>query len=323
MKPGDFRASIVITSYNQKHYLIEAIESVINQTVRVHEIIIADDHSTDGSVELIQDYIARYPGWIKAVFQRENVGIPKNRNAALRQVLGDYVAILDGDDRFLPYKLERELEALQKHLQARCVYSNVRLINSEGQPTGVRYQKNQPSGDVFAYVARGMFGLPRSMLMDYALLREIGFMDEGFPKYDGFDLTLRLAKRCQFVYVPEPLVEYRVHSASDSKGLEASDHLHDLEAIYEKMLPWLSDLPVVETEEIVKTWYLRLLRFRVRDALERGNRFKAYWMILLEMVKGQVSLQDWRQMLTLVVPISSLETIKSLRSQLRVGGKIT
>jgi glycosyltransferase involved in cell wall biosynthesis len=90
--------SLIITSYNQQEYLREAIESAIDQTVAAFEIIVADDHSTkDGSIETIREYAARYPGLVRGLFQEENVGIPKNRNSALRMVKGDHVAILDGD----------------------------------------------------------------------------------------------------------------------------------------------------------------------------------------------------------------------------------
>src|SRR5207302_1638938 len=97
------KVSVIITSYNQQEYLREAIESAIDQTVAAFEIIVADDHSTkDGSIETIREYAARYPRLVRGLFQEENVGIPKNRNSALRMVKGDHVAILDGDDRLLP-----------------------------------------------------------------------------------------------------------------------------------------------------------------------------------------------------------------------------
>src|SRR5438094_10603878 len=100
--------SVIVTSYNQQEYLREAIESAINQTVVAVELKIEDDHSTkDGSIETIREYAARYPGLVRGLFQEENVGIPKNRNSALRMVKGDHVAILDGDDRLLPRFLER------------------------------------------------------------------------------------------------------------------------------------------------------------------------------------------------------------------------
>jgi glycosyltransferase involved in cell wall biosynthesis len=302
MGKNDFRASVIITSYNQKGFLVETVESVIKQTVRPYEIIIADDHSTDGSVELIREYIARHPGWINGVFQEENVHIPRNRNAALQKVTGNYVSILDGDDRFLPYKIEKEKEALQRYPHVGCVYSDVRFINAEGQPMGSRDEEGQPSGDVFVYIARGKFGLLRSMLIDYDLLQEVGFLDVRFPKYDGFELTVRLAKRGQFVYVPEPLVEYRVHPSSDSRGLKTKDHLHDLEGIYSKMLSWLSDLPDSERKEIMAAWSRRIAEFRIREAMEEGEKAKAFLMALVAMSRGFADRNHLGNVAALVTP---------------------
>src|SRR5436309_16084799 len=102
------RVSVIITSYNQQEYLREAIESAIDQTVATFEVIVAADHSTkDGSIETIRQYAARYPGLVRGLFQEQHVGIPKHRNSALGVVKGNYVAILDGDDRLLPGFVER------------------------------------------------------------------------------------------------------------------------------------------------------------------------------------------------------------------------
>lgn len=303
MSPRDPRVSIIITSYNQKHYLIEAIESVINQIVRPYEIIIVDDHSTDdGSIEIIREYVARYPVWIKAIFQEKNAGIPRNRNTALYKVTGNYVAILDGDDRFLPGKVEKELAALQKYPAVQCVYSNVRYVDAVGQSIGVRDQEEQPTGDVFAHVAQGKFGILRSMLIDYLLFQKVGFLDERLPSYDGFELTVRLARQCHFAYVAEPLVEYRMHGVSYQTKMRAKDHLHDLRAIYEKMLPWLTGLPLVEREKVVKMWHERLLRFRLREAVERRNKIRSYMAILSAMVWNKLGWRELRQIAAAEIP---------------------
>jgi len=293
----NFRVSVIITSYNQKRYLIEAIESVINQTVKPHEIIIADDHSTDGeSQEIIRDYMLRYPGWIKGIFQEKNVWIPRNRNSALSQVTGDYVEILDGDDRFSAEKLERERAALRDHPAARCVYSNISFVDSEGQFLRIRDQSVQPSGDIFPYIAQGTFGLLRSMLIDYTLLREIGFLNVDLPHYDGFELTLRLARQAPFVYLFDPLLEYRTHNTSSSSGLKAKTHVHDLDLIYRLLKPWLTVLPPEARERIITQWQQRLLRFRLRAACEEKSRVRAYAVLLAAMInKDQIKHQDLRQ----------------------------
>jgi len=320
MKMGkdDFRVSVVITSYNQKDFLIETIESVIGQTVKPYEIIIADDHSTDGSVELIREYIARHPGWIKGVFQKQNVHIPRNRNAGLQQVTGHYVSILDGDDRFLPHKIEREIEALQRYAQARCVYSDVSFIDAEGRLMGNRDEEEQPSGDVFVYVARGKFGLLRSMLIDYNLLQDVGFLDARFPKYDGFELTVRLAKRGYFVYVPEPLVEYRVHPASDSKGLKTRDRLDDLEGIYRKMVPLLSDLSAPERKDIVSAWSRQLFELHICETVERGEKGKAFLITLSSMFRGVANRNDMRNVTAWVTPDRIRKIFRRFRPRVEV-----
>ncbi len=284
------KVSVVITSYNHKKYLIEAIESVIHQTVKVHEIIIADDHSTDGSIETIQDYMNRFPGWIKGVFHKENIGIPKNRNSALRKVTGNYVAILDGDDLFLPRNVEKMMEALENDSKE-CVYGNIRIINSEGELIRIRDQKKQPTGNIFYEIALGKFGILRNMIINFALLQDIGFLDERFPRYDGFDLTVRLAKHCHFAYVFEPLAEYRVHPTSDSKPLKAIDHLNDLGGIYKKMRHSLKDLSEDERTEIETAWYQILLRYFYQDTIEHGNRIKLACLPLLAIIRGYVSLK--------------------------------
>ena len=171
------QVSVIITSYNQQEYLREAIESAIDQTVTAFEIIVADDHSTnDGSVETIREYAVRYPGLVRGLFQEENVGIPKNRNSALRMVRGNYVAILDGDDRLLPRFIERHGVALTANPQAHVSYSNRYDINQLGERRP-HDRDPQPSGDVLAYIARGRKGILRSMVAKYDVVKAAGLLD--------------------------------------------------------------------------------------------------------------------------------------------------
>ena len=241
IQPDDFRVSVIITSYNGKGYLIEALKSVMSQTLRPYEIIIADDGSTDGSQEIIQSYVDRYPDWIKAVYQPHNVGIPRNRNAALQVVKGNYVGILDGDDLFLPKKLERQYQALRAFPEARAVYSNFRRFAPDGTTLNYRYPVAQPQGKILPAVTMFNTGFPRTMIADYEAVKEAGFMDERFPKYDGLWLTIKLASFCQFAYTHEPLVDKREYPESDSRQNLDQDYF-DLSGIYKEMQPLLKDM---------------------------------------------------------------------------------
>src|SRR4029077_2243805 len=151
------------------------------------------------SVEMIESYASQHLG-IEPLFQKETVGIPKNRNSALRLVTGDYGAIIDGDDRFLPNNIERQLAALAGDPEAGCSYGNRYSIDASGERIGIRDSRPMPSGDILFHVACGRSGILRSMLGRYDLIKAAGFLDERFPMHDGFILSVRLAKLTRIVY---------------------------------------------------------------------------------------------------------------------------
>lgn len=262
MSPDQFRVSIIISSYNQRAYLVEALDSVMRQTLRPFEIIIADDASTDGSQEAILSFARQHPDWIKYYFQPNNVGIPKNRNSALRMVQGNYVGILDGDDTFVPDKLEKQFEALRRVPNANAVYGNFYRVASDGRTVlSERYDSPQAEGDILAEVARANFGILRTLVVDYQTVKASGFMDERYPRFDGFWLTIKLAACCRFAYVHSALINKRLHSASDSTGSPAEDFLKDLTGIHRDMQAYVSALDASVVDDLNAHWKTVLARF--------------------------------------------------------------
>ena len=253
MQTEDFRVSIIITSYNGKAYFIEALESVLAQTLQPYEIILADDGSTDGSQDIIQSYVDRYPSLIKAIYQPHNVGIPRNRNSALKVVTGNYVGILDGDDLFLPNKLERQVQALCALPGARAVYSNFRRFAPDGTTLNYRYPDPQPQGMILPAVAMFNTGFPRTMIADYEAVKKAGFMDENLPKYDGLWLSIKLASFCKFAYTHEPLVDKREYAESDSRKKLDQDY-RDLSSIYSRLQPLLHNVDSNSKQYIKEYW---------------------------------------------------------------------
>jgi glycosyltransferase involved in cell wall biosynthesis len=271
------RVSVIITSYNQQEYLREAIESAIDQTVAAFEIIVADDHSTkDGSVETIREYTAKHPGLVRGFFQEKNVGIPKNRNGALRMVRADYVAILDGDDRLLPRFIERHGVALIANPQAHVSYSNRYDIDQRGERRS-HDRDSQPSGDVLAYIARGRKGILRSMVAKYDLVKAAGFLDENHYHYDGFILTLRLAKLTPFVYLPDPLMEKREHAGGTSKGISFSEKERCFQGVLAEVMRVTDELPEKDKRTIRKNWLEKILELSVKAKMEQGD-WSGAWM---------------------------------------------
>jgi glycosyltransferase involved in cell wall biosynthesis len=284
--------SLIITSYNQQEYLREAIESAIDQTVAAFEIIVADDHSTkDSSIEIIHEYAAKYSGLVRGLFQETNVGIPKNRNSALRMVRGDYVAILDGDDRLLPGFIERHGAALTANPQAHVSYSNRYDINQRGERRP-HDRRPQPSGDVLAYIARGRKGILRSMVAKYDLVKAAGFLDGNHYHYDGFILTLRLAKLTPFVYLPDPLMEKRDHAGGTSKKISFSEKEKCFQDVLAEVMRVTKELPEKEKRAISKNWLEKISRLYLESKMEEGDWSGAWREIARRVVSDPRRLKE-------------------------------
>lgn len=105
--------SIIITCYNQEHCIQITLASVLSQTYANWECIIIDDGSTDDSAKVIKQFIKEDERF-SYVYQ-DNTGVSKARNTGFTLAKGDYINFLDGDDTFLPEKLEKQLLVFDKH----------------------------------------------------------------------------------------------------------------------------------------------------------------------------------------------------------------
>jgi glycosyltransferase involved in cell wall biosynthesis len=240
--------SVIVTSYNQREYLREAIESVLAQTLSPFEIIVCDDASTDGSRELIKEYETRYRGLVKGIYHEKNVKISRNRTSGVKAAQGDLVTWLDGDDRYKPRKLEMESAALLNNREAKWAYSQVDIIDEHGNKKGVRYS-NPPDGFILETLVSMLGHAPRNQLIYRKCIEKIGLFREDMALYEDFDFCLRLAKHYKAVYCPEPLVEYRIHSG----GLHALNkqlHFEHFIKLYSNLGKLISQYPQRQREEL-------------------------------------------------------------------------
>lgn len=226
--------SIMITSYNQRDSLIRAIESVLSQTYENIQIVISDDHSTkDDSCDVIRKYHKQYGNKIKPIFQKQNVGIPKNKNTGFKACDGDFISYLDGDDFYYPEKIERELKIFEEEKWADIVYSNFLFTDLEGNKlrqwaTNV---SQLPEKDIFKYVFARQFPhmtIYRCELMKREVLHAIDFYDEKLIAFEDWDSRIRMTKKYKVAYSDYIGCAY----VDDPSGISKSGRLQSL---YEQM----------------------------------------------------------------------------------------
>lgn len=318
------KISVIITSYNQKDYLGQTIESVLNQTLLPYEIIVADDCSTDGSQDLIKQYGEQYPNLIRAFCHEENLGIAKNRSFALRKVRGDLVTFLDGDDRFLPRKLELELDTFKKHPEASLVFSNFYYTDELGRPVRLWARHGTPPT---GYVLKESFSrswpdgnLHRNELLDFHALEQVGSYDENVGIFDDWDFKIRCASKLKLAYCPVPLAEYRQHPNSISKEANAECRLRAMKRVYEKNQHLLRELPESDQREAERKLSGIFSRLEFLVALENGQRgaaLRKYLSHLKETRKNPLKLRNLATLLRLLLPDSAYRSISTIYTRMQ------
>lgn len=213
------RVSVVMPVYNVEAYVAEAVQSVLAQTFRDFELIIVDDGGQDRSVEICRQF---QDPRIRIVSQA-NRGLAGARNTGIEASRGEFVALLDSDDRWLPHKLELHVIHLDNNPAIGLSYCPSRFISADGRRLRLKMKPKlsgiEPS-DIFCRNPVGNGSAPvirRSALETIAFAhpaepRRTCFFDEDLRQSEDIELWLRLALLGGVVCegIAMPLTEYRI-----------------------------------------------------------------------------------------------------------------
>lgn len=211
--------SIIIPAYNCASYLAETVKSAQQQTYPHFEIIIVNDGSTDNTLEVAQ-HLAQSDARIK-VLSHSNSKQGKTRNAGVAAASGHYIAFLDGDDLWLPNKLELQIATLDEWSVDLvfsdgfiCLNNNLKLREHTFQITQKIFDRN----DLELFYLQNQ--VPTStVLCTKAAFDKSGGFDEELEVQNCEDYLLwvrMLDKGCRFYGLDENLILYRVHPTSST-----------------------------------------------------------------------------------------------------------
>lgn len=111
--------SVIIPTYNRVKTIHRALDSVLKQHYPVHEIIVIDDGSSDNTAQVIEEF---FPSVF--LIRQENRGVSAARNTGIQTASGEWIALLDSDDCWLPSKLSDQVVALEKHAKQVICHTN-------------------------------------------------------------------------------------------------------------------------------------------------------------------------------------------------------
>lgn len=227
------KASVILCGFNQREYLVCAIESVLAQTRRDFELILIDNGSTDGSASLLVEYEGR-PNVRIFAFQ-DNAPLTKRYNDAIRAAAGEFICFLNADDYLLPRKLERQIEAF-KALGAdyAMVYSPVKFINVLNGKEWI-CETIKSSGPILRdlfddFFTKGYINFLGILVRRECLLR-YPFREEVF--FESEAIFFRLALRYKFYFLDSVDAVMREHLMNAGKAIDRN--YENLAVLLEKL----------------------------------------------------------------------------------------
>jgi glycosyltransferase involved in cell wall biosynthesis len=205
--------SIIIPAFNCGSVIAETLESVRSQTFKDFEAIVVDDGSTDDTASVVRGFCELDSRF--CLVEQSNGGVSSARNKALSLARGEWIAFLDGDDVWLPAKLERQMELGQQDPKANYLFANFYFWDGQHDlQIGLEQNRPLPEGDVSRNLIFNISHVCPASMSTALIRREMflaaGTFDTQLTASEDWDLLLRMAEHGLWVRgTREPLVRYR------------------------------------------------------------------------------------------------------------------
>ncbi len=194
------RISVVIPSYNRRHTLERALQSVLEQSSAVDEIILVDDGSTDASGEMVNQQFPEV-----RILQQTNQGVSAARNRGIDAAQHEWIALLDSDDSWLPQKIERIRKAQQQNPEF-VLYHSDEIWVRRGVRVNPMKKHRKTGGWIFENCLPLCVISPSASIIRKSILQALGMFDEKLPACEDYDLWLRLCHQFPVHYTEQALI---------------------------------------------------------------------------------------------------------------------
>jgi glycosyltransferase involved in cell wall biosynthesis len=207
--------SVIITTYNRRRFLREAVLSVLKQDYQDRELIVVDDGSTDDSHNEVEDLPVTY-------IRKENGGISSARNKGIEAAHGEYVAFLDVDDLWKKNKLSTQISQMKAQDYSVSYTDEIWIRNGKRLNQKLRHKKY--SGRIFGHCLPLCIISPSSAIVKREIFEDVGLFDESLPVCEDYDMWLRVTAKHPVLFIEKPLIIKRGgHEDQLSKRYDGMD----------------------------------------------------------------------------------------------------
>jgi glycosyltransferase involved in cell wall biosynthesis len=210
--------SVIIPLYNKQNHILRTLNSLLKQTFTDWECIIVDDGSTDSSVELVSEFISKSDCSFKLI-ETDNYGQSRARNIGIAASKGKYVAFLDGDDLWLPNKLERQVSIMEINPKVVMVLGGYSILEKGNLPRVVIH-KSFPKLKHGWMCFKGFGGGLESVALIRSTAIQVKAFDEELSTSAGLELFSRIGSADNTYLIPDVFMGYLKYPGQWHRGFE-------------------------------------------------------------------------------------------------------
>lgn len=233
--------SICIPTYNGDKYLVECLDSCINQSFKDYEIIICDDGSSDKSISIIEEYAAKCD-FIRFIKNEKNLGLVGNWNKCLDLSCGTWIKFVFQDDFITNDCLEKFVNKIDENTQLIVCkrhfilpknassdvvnyYTNVvRTLENTSDFKGDKFSPELISKITAQNICLNFIGEPSLIFFRKSIIKEVGLFNTSLKQICDLEFALRIASRYGLTYLPEQLCAFRIHQDSTTSSNVANKY---------------------------------------------------------------------------------------------------
>jgi len=207
--------SVILPTYNRANLLANSIQSVLTQTFHQLELLIIDDNSSDCTKKIVQKFQKKDERVIYIKINN-NIGAAAARNVGINNSKGKFIAFQDSDDIWKKDKLQKQFQVFQAYPQTGVVYSRYKIFKNNKVLIRPK-DSNLIQGKIHIYLLQGNFIPIHSLIRREILIKFKGF-DESLPRFQDWDLWLKISKDYNFSFTRQILVDVFQKKDGISKG---------------------------------------------------------------------------------------------------------
>lgn len=213
--------SVLIPTFNRLETLPRAVESVLKQTVGDLEFIVIDDASNDKTLEYLDSL---QDSRLKVISLKENKGVSFARNRGFSDSSGEWIALLDSDDEWLPDRLKHQLDLAQRHPEFPLIHGEEIWVR-KGKRVNPKKIHQKSGGRLFSRALHLCLISPSATLMKRTLYQELGGFREDYPVCEDYEMWLRVTCQYDVGFIEEPIIiKYGGHEDQLSAKFRAMDY---------------------------------------------------------------------------------------------------